>query len=203
MSAHSRRSTAFAVAASLAAAGCASVRLPTPEVRASAAAAVSYSARLSVRFSGPRGRVRATVLAAFARPDSLRVELPGPGGARLVVVAAEGTLTAVFPGERAVFEGHATAEDVEAVLGVALTPAEIMDLLVGAPGPRIADARVRWGERYPRRISGRLTDGTSLDVKTQAVEAPAALSAGAFSVPPHQGYRAIDADEARNMWVRR
>jgi hypothetical protein len=119
------------------------------------------------------------------------------------VVAAEGKLTAVFPGDRAVFEGRATAEDVEAVLGVALTPEEIMDLLVGAPGPRIAAARVRWGERYPRRVSGRLADGTSLDVKTQAVAAPAALSAATFSVPSHPGYRTIDADEARDMWVRR
>jgi hypothetical protein len=199
----SRRSIVLALAGSLTAAACASVRLPTPEVRESARTATYYSARLSVGSNGPRGRLRATVLAAFARPGSLRIELPGPGGARLVVVAAGGQLVAVFPGERAVFEGRSTAEDVEAVLGVALTPEEIMDLLVGIPGPRIADARITWGERFPRRVSGRLADGTSLVVKTQAIETPARLPEMAFSAPPHAAYRSIDADEARNMWVRR
>ena len=201
--ASSRRSVAVGLAASLTVAGCASARLPAPEVRESARATTVYTARLSVHFAGPRGRARATVLAAFARPDSLRIEVPGPGGARVVVVAAAGRLTAVFPGERTVFEGRSTMEDVEAVLGVALTPEEIMDLLVGVPGPRIADARVTWGERYPRRVSGRLADGTSLVVKAQAIQSPETLSASAFAAPPHPGYRAIDADEAREMWARR
>ena len=188
---------------SLTALGCASARLPKPEVQETARATSDYSARLSVAFAGPRGRARATVLAAFARPDSLRVELPGPGGARLVVVAAGGKLTAVFPSERAVFEGSCTTQDVEAVLGVALTPGEIMDLLVGAPGGRILDARVTWGDHFPRRVSGRLADGTTLVVKMQGVETPSAFPPAAFLPPPHPGYRAIDADEARDMWVRR
>ena len=201
--ARSRRPAGLTLAACLTAVGCASVRLPAPEVRESTRATLFYTARLSVSFSGPRGRVRATVLAAFARPDSLRIELPGPGGARLVVVAAHGQLTAVFPGERAVFEGRSTADDVEAALGVALAPDEIMDMLVGFPGARIADARVAWGDRFPRRVSGRLADGTSLTVKMEAIETPATLPEVAFAPPPHPGYRALDADETRDMWVRR
>jgi len=119
------------------------------------------------------------------------------------VVAAGGRLTAVFPAERAVFEGRSTADDIDAVLGVALAPDEIMDMLVGVPGPRIADARVAWGDRFPSRVSGRLADGTSFVVKAQAIETPGTLPAAAFLPPPHPGHRAIDADEARDMWVRR
>jgi hypothetical protein len=198
-----RHPVAAALALSLTAAGCASTRLPPPEVRTAAQAATTYRARLSVAFSGPRGRARATVLAAFARPGALRIEVPGPGGARLIVVAQAGRLTALFPAERAIFEGKTTAEHVEAVLGVALAPEEIMGLLVGAPSQRITETRIKWGTLYPRQVEGRLPDGTRLRVRMQSVETPESLPAAAFAVPPHGDYRSIDADEARDMWVRR
>jgi hypothetical protein len=182
---------------------CATTRLPAPEVRAQLRDVAAYTARLSVSFKGPRGRGRATVLAAFARPDALRIEVPGPGGARLIVVARGDQLTALFPSERAVFHGETTAEDVEAVTGIALTPAEIMDVLVGAPGERVLDPRVVWGARFPRLVKGRLSDGTALQVKMQSVETKAALPALTFAAPAATGYRPIDAEEARNMWVRR
>jgi hypothetical protein len=62
---------------------------------------------------------------AFRRPDALRIEIPGPAGARLVAVVRAGRLTAVLPAERAVLESAASAAELEALLGVALRPAEI------------------------------------------------------------------------------
>jgi len=188
---------------SLTAVGCAGIRLPPPEVRTAARATAIYRARLSVAFSGPRGRARTTVLAAFARPGALRIEVPGPAGARLIVVAQAGRLAALFPTERDIFEGETTAEHLEAVLGVALTPEEIMDLLVGAPSQRITETRIRWGTLYPSQVEGRLPDRTRLRVRVRSVETPESLPDAAFSVPPHDDYRSIDADEARDMWVRR
>ena len=95
-------------ALALAAAACAGRPLPpSPEVVAAARTAPTYSARLKVSLRGPDVRARARVLLAFQRPDSLRLELPGPGGARLIAVTREGRLTAVFPGERAVYAGRA------------------------------------------------------------------------------------------------
>jgi hypothetical protein len=182
--------------------GCASARLPPPAAREEVRQTPVLRARIRVSVRGPDGRGHATVLVGFARPDSLRLEIPGPAGARIVVVAREGRLTAVFPPQRAVYLGRASAADLEAVLGVGLAPDEIMDLLVGAPSPRIASPRVRWGERFPKRVAGRLPDGTSLDIRVREVEALQALPPAAFAEPAHPGYRLVDADEARDLWTR-
>jgi hypothetical protein len=83
--------------------------------------ASAYSAELRVTLKGPDLRGRATLLAGFRRPDRLRLELPGPGGARLIVVVHGEHLAAVFPRERAVFEGAATPAVLGEVTGVALS----------------------------------------------------------------------------------
>ena len=92
------------------------------------------------------------MLLAFRRPDALRIEVPGPAGPRLIAVASEGRLWAVFPADRAVFTGAATEADFEALLGVALTPREVMDLLVGVPSPRSRAYEARWRGPLPARI---------------------------------------------------
>ena len=186
-------------AALLLAAGCATARLPPPGVAESAAAAVSWSgsARVSVKGSEMRGRSR--VLMAFQRPDALRIEIPGPAGARLLAVVRGGRLTAVLPAERAVLESPATAEDLEALLGVALSPPELMDVLVGKAPPGLRDYRVRWGEALPRRVEAHLADGTRLVATVDDAEAGIELPEAAFAPPPHAGYRPIDAAEARRL----
>jgi hypothetical protein len=189
----------FAAASATLDLACASARLPTPAAQAEIRAVEVLRARLGVSLRGPNGRGRVTVLVGFARPDALRLELPGPAGARLIVVARGERLTAVFPAERAVYLGAARAADLEAVLGVGLEPSEIMDLLVGAPSARVASPRVDWGPRWPRRVSGRLADGTSLTIRLREVETPAALPPTAFVDPPHVGYREVDAEEARTL----
>lgn len=184
-------------------AGCAHLRPPAPDVARAAHALPSYSASLRVNLSGGGLRGRGRVLLAFARPDALRVEVPGPGGVRLLAVARDGRLWAVFPGEAAWFEGPAGPEQMEALLGLALAPAEVMDLLLGRPAPRLRAFRAGWDARLPRRVEATLPDGSRLSVKVDQVEAPAALPSAAFEEPAHPGYRRLTADEARSLWSAR
>lgn len=201
-SARRRRASAL-VALALLSSACATFSVPSPEVVARARAVETYSARLRVALRGPELRARTRVLLAFRRPDSLRIELPGPAGVRLVAVARKGRLAAVFPGERAVFESLATPEELAGLLGVALSPAEIMDLLVGAPSPRLQAYQARWGPALPREIEARLPDGARLEVGVEEPDAGAPLPDRAFEDPPHAGYRRIDAEEARRLWSER
>jgi hypothetical protein len=151
----------------------------------------------------PAFRARSPVLIAFSRPDALRIEVPGPGGARLLAVTRGGGLTAVFPGERAVFRGQATADELEALLGVPLTPAEVIDLLLGVPSPRLLRYDARWGPDLPRRIDATLPDGGRLRLTVDEAERGVDLPGAAFEEPPHAGYRAVDVEEARTLWTGR
>jgi hypothetical protein len=176
---------------------CASVRLPSPAVVEAARGVKSYSATLSVKVS-LRGRLAAIV--AFERPDRLYLEVPGPTGAGLVVVAQGGRLTAVFPAERAVFEGDATERVLGEVLGVALAPSDVMDFLVGMAPATVRGYRADWGLTLPQRVRGRLADGTRLDVRVKEPQAGGTIDDRAFAAPAHEGYRSIDAAEARAIW---
>jgi outer membrane lipoprotein-sorting protein len=183
----------------LLAAACASARLPLPRVAVEAAAATSYSGSLRVSVSGPDVRGRTRVLVAFRRPDAVRIEIPGPAGARLVAVARDGRLTAVLPGERAVLEGASSPSDIEALLGVALAPEELMDVLVGTAPKGLRSYEARWGAALPSRVEAVLSDGTRLRATVDDAETGVSLPAAAFDPPPHDGYRPVDAAEARRL----
>lgn len=178
---------------------CATASLPPPRVVQAAATAISYSASLRVSVNGKDLRGRSRVLLAFRRPAALRLEIPGSSGARLVAVVNEGRLTAVLPEESAFLEGGARAEDLGALLGVELTPAELMDVLVGVAPPSVREYRSRWGEVLPRRIEAVLRDGTRLNAVVDEAEIGSVLPYAAFEPPPHPGYRSIDAAEARRL----
>jgi hypothetical protein len=189
------------LAATLGAAGCAApLAVPPTAVVEQARLVPSYSARLRVSLRGKDLRARTPVLLAFRRPDALRIEVPGPAGARVIAVAEGDRLWAVFPSERAVYAGAAGAEDMESLLGVALAPSEVMDLLTGIASPRLRSYRARWGAALPRRIEATLPDGARLKATVEDAEAPATLGAAAFTEPPHAGYRTIDKGEARSLW---
>jgi hypothetical protein len=178
---------------------CASARLPPPSVMSAAAAAASYSASLRVSVRGADVRGRTHVLLAFLRPDAVRIEIPGPSGARLVAVARQGRLIAVLPPERAVLESTSSPADLAALLGVALAPEELMDVLVGT-APRTARSyEARWGATLPRRVDAVLSDGTRIEATVDDAEAGLPLPAAAFDSPPHDGFRPIDAAEARRL----
>jgi hypothetical protein len=182
---------------------CASApKRPSPDVAARARAAQSWSGALRVSLKGPAFRGRAQVVLALRRPDALRLELPGPTGARLIAVAREGRLAAVFPPERAVFLGEASAAQMEALLGVGLTPAELFDVLVGAGSPRLRSYEARWDGARPREVRATLPDGGTLKATVTEADLDEALPAAAFDVPVHDGYRIIDAQEARSLWSR-
>jgi hypothetical protein len=162
-------------------------------------ATAAYSASIKVSLRGADLRARARALVAFERPDRLRIEVPGPGGLRLVAVSRAGRLTAVFPGDRAVFVAEASAESLDSLLGVRLTPGEVMDLLVGRPPAGLRSCEVKWGGALPRAVVAILADGTRLGVDVVEAEATA-VPAAAFDEPPHEGYRLLEADEARRLW---
>jgi hypothetical protein len=136
---------------------------------------------------------------AFRRPSSVRIEIPGGAGARLVAVVKGDRLTAVLPAHRAVFEGAATPAGFDALLGVALAPEEFMDILVGVTPPRLRSYRAGWGERLPERIEAVLPDGTRLKAKVTEAEIGVPVPAAAFEFPPHGGYRPVDSAEARRL----
>jgi hypothetical protein len=189
------------ISALLIGSACATAPLPPPaDVAARARDAASYSAQLRVSLKGPSLRARTPALVAFQRPDGLRIEVPGPAGPRLVAVTRGGRLVAVFPGERAVYSGEARADRLEALLGVALEPAEVMDLLVGVASPRLKRYEARWGPALPRRIDATLPDGGRLRVDVEEADPAANLQPAAFAEPPHPGFRAIEAEEARSLW---
>jgi len=188
----------------LAAAGCAAPLAVPPATVADAARRVaSYSASVEVSLRGKDVRARTRALVAFRRPGDLRIEIPGPTGLRLVAVARDDRLWAVFPADRAIYAGAARAEDLEALLGVALAPPEVMDLLTGVASPRLRAYRARWGAALPRQIEATLPDGARLKVTVAAADAPATLGQAAFTEAPHEGYRTVDADQARALWSRR
>lgn len=194
-----RRCPETVAAALLLFAACATARLPPPGVAERAAAARSWSGSMRVSVSGPEVRGRSRALLAFRRPDALRIEIPGPAGARLVAVVRAGRLVAVLPAERAFLESEATAADLEALLGVALSPEELMDVLVGKAPPGLRDYRAEWGKDLPRRVDALLADGTRLKATVDDAEAGVELPEAAFDPPPHAGHRAIDAPEARRL----
>jgi hypothetical protein len=165
--------------------------------------AATYSARVRVSLRAPGLRARTPALIAFARPGELRIEIPGPTGARLAAVVREGRLVAVFPGDRAFFEGDATESALLALLGVKLTPAEVMDVLLGGGSPRLRAYDVRWGTDLPRELRIVLPDGARLSLRVEEAEAGLVLPAQAFSVPAHAGYRALAIEEARTLWSRK
>lgn len=184
-------------------AGCASLAPPPPGAPERARAAQTYSASLRVSLRGPELRARTAAIVAFRRPDALRVEVPGPTGPRVVAVAREGWLSAVFPTSRAAFRAEATRASFESLFGIALEPGEVMDLLVGVPSPRLRAYQAGWGIELPRTIVATLPDGGRLKVHVDEVETGADLPERAFEAPAAPGYREVDAEEARRLWSAR
>ncbi len=184
-------------------AGCASLpRTPPAEVAAAARAAQSYSAAVSVRLRGDGVRASTRALVAWQRPDRLRLEIPGPSGVRFVVVTRSGRLAAVFPGERAAFEGAASAATFEDFLGVALAPADLMDALVGVAPTRARSFEARWGARLPVLVELTLAGGTRLKLELEDAETGMPLGAEVFAPPARAGFRDVDAAEARRLFSR-
>jgi hypothetical protein len=75
-----------------------------------------------------------------------------------------------------------------------------MDLLVGTPSARVRDYRARWGPSLPRELQATLPDGGRLKVTVESADLDPDLPEAAFAEPASEGYRAVDAAEARRLW---
>ena len=192
----------LATLAALAGACVSAPRVPPPEVAARARSASSYSATLRVDLRGLEVKGRARALLGFRRPDALRIELPGPAGPRLLVVARGGTLVAVFPAEGAFFTAPATAPEMESLFGVALAPTELGDLLLGVGPARLPRYEASWGRTLPREVRATFAGGARLTLRVEDAELNPSFPEAAFDAPPHEGFRAVDAKEARRLWLR-
>lgn len=199
-----RAATIGLIACLVSSAGCATTLTPAPAgAPERARSAHSYSASLRVSLKSPSLRARTRALVAFRRPDALRVEIPGPVGPRLVAVARAGRLTAVFPGDRSVFTSEASADAFASLLGIALDPSEIMDLLVGTPSRKLRAYRAGWGPELPNAIEATLPDGGHLNVAVEDAGLGPELGSRAFEPPPSEGFRDVTAAEARELWSSR
>jgi hypothetical protein len=106
-------------------------------------AAITADLRLSGRMDGER--VRGTLQVGVTR-DAMRLEGLAPFGAPVFVLTAQsGRATLLLPREAAVARGDSAADLLDAVVGVALTPA---DLLAIVSGCGLADRTVRGGAAF-------------------------------------------------------
>ncbi len=114
-------------------------RLGTPE------AARGYRALFRVGVEGPGGKSHFRMAVALMPPDRLRLEFFGPiGGPRLVVASDGASAIALLPADRAYESGRADPERLDRLLGLPLTPAELVALLTGRPmcSPEAAEQRM-------------------------------------------------------------
>jgi hypothetical protein len=199
-----RAATIGLIACLVSSTGCATPLTPAPAGAPELArSAPSYSASLRVSLKSASLRARTRAFVAFRRPDALRVEIPGPVGPRLVAVARAGRLTAVFPGDHAVFTSEASADAFASLLGIALEPSEIMDLLVGTPSRKLRAYRAGWGPERPNAIEATLPDGGHLYLTVEDAGLGPELGSMAFDPPPSEGFHAVTAVEARKLWSAR
>ena len=118
-----------------------------------------YQAIVRVRGKGPEGKFRATELIIFERPDRVRVELVATFGAsRWIAVASAGEITVLFPRSREYLEESAVEDVVGALLGIRLSPFEVMAILVGTGLPITSSSLVR-AERYGEKVRLLLKEG--------------------------------------------
>jgi hypothetical protein len=146
-----------------------------------------YQAVLKVRGEGPDGRFSATEVLIFQRPDRVRVELLATfGPSRWIAVTRDGRITVLFPKTREYLEESAVEDVVAALLGIRLSPPEVMAILDGSGLPLAGERSLR-AERRGDRIRIALPSGT-VDVEADQVrEAQAA------------GYRVIYPTEWKDM----
>ena len=130
-----------------------------------------YQAVVRVRGKGPEGKFRATELIIFERPDRIRVELLATFGAsRWIAVASAGEITVLFPRSREYLEESAVEDVVGALLGIRLSPLEVMSILAGTGLPVTAPSLVR-AERHGEKVRLLLEEGRVELVSDQVREA--------------------------------
>lgn len=138
-----------------------------------APAALTADLRVSGRIDGER--VRGTLQVGVSA-DSLRLEGLAPFGAPVFVVAARpGTAVLLLPREQAVARGASADALLDAVVGVALTPADLRAIVSGCGLADWTPVRgVTFGAEWTRLEDA---DGRRLWLQTTAGAAPRVVSA--------------------------
>jgi hypothetical protein len=99
-------------------------------------AVIRYQAVLKIRGEGPEGGFSATQVVVFERPDRMRVELLGAfGTTRWVAVASRDEIIVWFPGRREFLRERQVESVIGALVGVDLSPGEVMAALSGTGLP--------------------------------------------------------------------
>jgi hypothetical protein len=115
---------------------------------------VTAEAALSGRVGGARARGR--VHLGLARDGHFRLEGVAPFGAPIFIMAGDArAATLVLPRDRRVVANAAPRDLIEALAGVALEPAELLDMVVGCLGH--ADAASSTAGEMSSRMAGALT----------------------------------------------
>jgi outer membrane lipoprotein-sorting protein len=96
----------------------------------------SLRSEATISVTSPRGSVSAQQLLAVERPDRLRAEIFSPFGTVLALVVGDGELAAYVREENRVYRGQASPRNLERWSGLSLSPADVVDLLLGTPPQR-------------------------------------------------------------------
>lgn len=128
-----------------------------------------YQGFVRIRGRGPEGGFSGRLVVVFERPEHLRVDLLGAfGSTRWSAVADEKGITVVFPGPEQYVQEEDIAEVVGRLLGVRLSPREVMALLAGVGAPmdvvRGHDGNVVDAYRQGSITTIRLEDGRRVEL---------------------------------------
>lgn len=142
---------AVSVAVALTFAACAARRISLPTdagapfpdfaetyrmVTASCAGVRTLTAELGLSGRAGDRRIRGRAIVGFARPDSLRLEGVAPFGPPAFILAARGaTATLLLPRDNRAVRGAPPADILDALTGVALSPADLQAVLTGCVVP--------------------------------------------------------------------
>lgn len=101
------------------------------ETRRHALTSLRGLARVVYKDTQEKGTAKQAI--AVAAPDRFRWELFSPIGVAALVTSDGKTLSTYFPSDKVLYRGGATAENVARFTRVALSPPEIVGLLLGTP----------------------------------------------------------------------
>ena len=123
-----------------------------------------YQGLVRIRGKGPKGGFDAKLVVVFERPGRLRVELLGLfGSTRWIAVSDNDGITVYFPGRRQYVREDDVEDVVGRLMGVRLSPLEMMALLSGIGLP-LDGTSVIEGKRRGETVSLRLRDGGELTI---------------------------------------
>lgn len=105
----------------------------------------TVTAELALSGRAGADRLRGHVLAGFARPSSMRLEGVAPFGAPAFILVADGSgATLLLPRDHHVVRGASAEPILDALTGVALSPADLAAILTGCvePSPAATGGRL-------------------------------------------------------------